>query len=95
MSRTRNLQYMDYTQNYEKLADQLIKWSELKPENKEIQDMITNLTRIAFYVANLSMEVEDLEAALRYEKTEKLNSIEKLRNEMYVKANLTERQNYK
>ena len=87
MSRTRNIQYIDYADNYQALADKLIEWQELKPDNSDISEMISNMTKIAFHVANMQMEIEDLGAQMRDYRHKKNVAIERMRDEQYNKAN--------
>ena len=87
MSRLRNIKYMDYADHYDELANKLLEWQEMKPDNKEISRMITNLTKIAFHMADLSMEIEDLGAQMRDYSYKKNLAIEQLREEQFNKAN--------
>lgn len=87
MSRLRSIKYMDYADHYEELSAKLLEWQEMKPDNKEIARMITNLCKIAFHMADLNMEIEDLGAQMREYRHQKNLAIEKLREEMHNKAN--------
>lgn len=82
-NKLRNIKYIDYANHYDLLGNKLMEWAELKPDNKDIQEMITSLTKIAFHMSDLSMEIEDMTAAFNDMRYQKNKAIDELKQFQY------------
>ena len=78
---------LEYFENYQYVANLLVEWQKLKPENKKLKTAAQCLAKVGIYVASLQMEQQSFEKIcsqyrmdkLKYQK-EALESAEKLNN---------------
>lgn len=70
--KTRLVQEMEYSSNFEILSKQLIEWGKDKPDNKTLKDLAYALAKIGLYVSNLQMETESFEKIVSQYRKDKL-----------------------
>ncbi len=72
LAKTRLQHELEYSINFNLLAEILIEWKKLKPENKELIEMAQALTKIGVYVASIQMEQNSFERICSQYRLDKL-----------------------
>ena len=78
----------EYNLWFQKVSKKLLEWSELKPDNKDLENLVRGMAIIGVYNAELEKEYRELKyiEESRYRATE-LTSIELLATELLKKVN--------
>ncbi len=78
----------EYNLWFQKVSKKLLEWSELKPNNKDLENLVRGMAIIGVYNAELEKEYREIKhiEESRYRATE-LTSIELLATELLKKVN--------
>jgi len=82
MDKIQNLHDLEYYNNMQLCCSLVQKWTELKPENKELQKLSKSITDIAFYVIRIQGDLQVHKSALsdyRYDKNKALLKLKELK----------------